>query len=150
RDYVYIPLGGNRVGNSERSRYWLTNRNLLITMTLGGLWHGAAWSFVIWGVLHGLFLIIHRSFRSFCEQHRILNRLLGTLPGVVLGVGMTFLCVCLAWVFFRATTFGGALVILNHLLAWHVGQPAPLTCHSWATLGGVLLLCHLLMYRGVW
>src|SRR5437763_13647772 len=61
RDYLFIPLGGSRGSNRQ------TNRNLLLTMTLGGLWHGANWTFVIWGLLHGLLLIVHRSFRSFCK-----------------------------------------------------------------------------------
>ena len=63
RDYLFIPLGGSR-GTPRQ-----TNRNLMITMTLGGLWHGASWTFVVWGMLHGGMLILHRLFRSFCEQH---------------------------------------------------------------------------------
>ena len=74
RDYLFIPLGGSR------SKRWATNRNLLITMTLGGLWHGAAWNFVLWGVYHGFWLVVHRefvtwrqslsidAFKSFCES----------------------------------------------------------------------------------
>lgn len=61
RDYLFIPLGGSHGGR------WLTNRNLLITMTLGGLWHGASWNFVVWGVFHGLALIIHREFQFVKE-----------------------------------------------------------------------------------
>jgi alginate O-acetyltransferase complex protein AlgI len=151
RDYVYIPLGGSRAGgDSERRRNWLTNRNLMVTMTLGGLWHGAAWTFVVWGVMHGLFLVVHRSFRAFCEQRPRLDGLLRTPPGTVLRVAATFLSVCLAWVFFRATTFTDAMAFVKRLVSWQPGSMMPLTYHSLATLAVVMLLCHLLTYAGIW
>src|SRR5262249_2970883 len=59
RDYLYIPLGGSR------GTEWQTRRNLLLTMALGGLWHGASWTFVAWGVLHGVYLIVHRAFQAY-------------------------------------------------------------------------------------
>src|SRR5207249_12210365 len=59
----------------------LTCRNLLITMTLGGLWHGAAWTFVFWGILHAVFLIVHRGFQDFCGRRPVLTRWLQTPPG---------------------------------------------------------------------
>ncbi len=62
RDYLFIPLGGSR------GSQWFVARNLMITMTLGGLWHGASWNFVIWGVLHGMLLILHRLFQHLCER----------------------------------------------------------------------------------
>ncbi len=96
RDYLFIPLGGSRGSG------WQTTRNLLITMTLGGLWHGASWTFVFWGVLHGLFLIVHRVFRGFSERRPWLDWALGTLPGTLLRMLLTFLCVAVGWVFFRA------------------------------------------------
>ncbi len=68
RDYLFIPLGGSRGGK------WQTCRNLLITMTLGGLWHGASWTFIAWGLLHGLLLVGHRQFHSFCERRPFLTR----------------------------------------------------------------------------
>src|SRR5439155_1202896 len=61
RDYLFIPLGGSR------GRTWATCRNLFLTMALGGLWHGASWTFVLWGCLHGMLLIVHRSFRTYCS-----------------------------------------------------------------------------------
>ncbi|MBY6190726.1 MBOAT family protein [Microbulbifer agarilyticus] len=138
RDYLYIPLGGNRSGSR--------NLNLLLTMLLGGLWHGAGWNFIIWGGLHGSYLVINhqwlklKSFLTMQLQSRKFasgiasngmamsvsragkNRTderqgqtsyflsaLQSLPGLVL----TFLAVCAAWAFFRAETFSGAIAILS-------------------------------------
>src|SRR5262249_40180763 len=100
RDYLFIPMGGSR-GTTLR-----TNRNLLATMALGGLWHGASWTFVVWGILHGILLILHRGFASFCKPRPRLDWLLRSPPGTAVRIGVTFACVCLGWVFFRATTFG--------------------------------------------
>src|SRR6266446_931632 len=72
RDYLFIPLGGSRGTNAQ------TNRNLMITMALGGLWHGASWNFVIWGVVQGLMLVTHRVFRDWCEKRATLCRVLGS------------------------------------------------------------------------
>jgi len=92
RDYLYIPLGGNR-----GSRFF-TWRNLMLTMLLGGLWHGASWSFVIWGGLHGLGLVIHR------EWARLTANLGGRFHQVMgwVGVPLTFYWVLITWVFFRS------------------------------------------------
>jgi alginate O-acetyltransferase complex protein AlgI len=87
REQVYIPLGGNRRGEARR------NYNVLLTMLLGGLWHGAAWNFVLWGGLHGLYLVIHGQFR----------RTGATLPPFV-GRSLTLLAVVIAWVPFRASS----------------------------------------------
>ena len=65
RDYLFIPLGGSRGGE------WRTRRNLMLTMTLGGLWHGASWTFIVWGVLHGLYLVVHRIYRQLRERIRL-------------------------------------------------------------------------------
>jgi D-alanyl-lipoteichoic acid acyltransferase DltB (MBOAT superfamily) len=113
RDYLYIPLGGNRKGRI------LTYRNLLLTMLLGGLWHGAAWTFVIWGGIHGAGLAIERALgwrptsRAACWFGRVL----------------TFHIVCLAWIFFRADSFSSAGQVIERLFtAW--GQPSPLVTAS--------------------
>ncbi len=103
RDYLYIPLGGNRGGA------FVACRNLLVTMLLGGLWHGANWTFVAWGLYHGLLLILNR-----------LCRLPSWLTGVVfrpLWVALTFLSVCVGWVFFRAQSFSDAGTLLTRM-AW--------------------------------
>src|SRR5262249_47829403 len=92
RDYLFIPLGGSRGSK------WKTCRNLLITMTLGGLWHGASWGFVLWGLMHGLFLVIHKLFRSFSEKRPRLDSLVTSPPGKVLGLGLTLFCVGIGWI----------------------------------------------------
>jgi alginate O-acetyltransferase complex protein AlgI len=123
RDYLYIPLGGNRKGRL------LTYRNLMLTMLLGGLWHGAAWTFVVWGGIHGLGLSIERAtgWRPTSEAAKWFGRIL------------TFHVVCFAWIFFRADSFGRAGDVLARLFtAW--GQPAPLVTTSvvLAILVGIL------------
>src|SRR5262249_43656323 len=127
-----------------------TCRNLMITMTLGGLWHGASWTFVVWGVLHGLFLVLHRGFQAFCKRRPRLDGLLQSIPGTTLRVVLTFLCVCLGWVFLRAVTFGDAAEILHRLVVPHDGLSAPLHNRSlWYTVA-VVALCHALAQRGHW
>jgi D-alanyl-lipoteichoic acid acyltransferase DltB (MBOAT superfamily) len=103
RDYLYIPLGGNRLG--EARRYL----NLLITMLLGGLWHGAGWTFLIWGGLHGVYLVINHLWRGAVG--------VGNPRGPMRAVSwaVTFAAVILAWVFFRAATVGGAWRALKGL-----------------------------------
>ena len=99
RDYLYVPLGGNRKGPVR------TAINLALTMLLGGLWHGAAWTFVAWGALHGLYLAGERALRTRPLWTRIQESLVGRLA---LGL-LTFHGVCLAWVLFRAESFPRAL-----------------------------------------
>jgi alginate O-acetyltransferase complex protein AlgI len=111
RDYLFIPLGGSRDGERR------TARNLMVTMTLGGLWHGAAWNFVAWGVLHGLYLVVHRGFRAFCKPRPRLDAALQSPPGTVLRVGLTLTCVCVGWVFFRSPSFTTAARVLRGLVA---------------------------------
>ena len=109
RDYVYIPLGGNRRG---RARRYL---NLMLTMLLGGFWHGAAWTFVVWGGLHGAYLAINHAWQGGRGR---LGWKLGFGPIGKLGGGLlTFLCVVIAWVFFRAEGFASAAAMLK-AMAW--------------------------------
>lgn len=100
RDYLYIPLGGNRKGPARRYA------NLAIVMLLGGLWHGAAWTFVVWGGLHGLALMVNHVFDRIRPG--------GLAPRArVFSVIVTFLFVVVAWVFFRAESFGSAAAVLS-------------------------------------
>src|SRR4051812_33039302 len=101
RDYLYIPLGGNRQGPARR------HVNLMITMLLGGLWHGASWTFVAWGGLHGAYLVINHLWNIYRP---------GRLP-LFMGTALTFLAVVVAWVFFRAGSFGGAANMLRGMFA---------------------------------
>jgi alginate O-acetyltransferase complex protein AlgI len=144
RDYLFIPLGGSRGTN------WQTCRNLLITMALGGLWHGASWTFVVWGVLHGVLLIVHRQFQAFCKPRPGLDRALQSAAGRVLCVAATFVAVTLGWVFFRSTTFGIAAEMLHRMVVPHHGLGTPLHNRSLWYLVGVVVLCHALARRGAW
>jgi alginate O-acetyltransferase complex protein AlgI len=111
RDYLYIPLGGSRGSNAK------TTRNLLVTMLIGGLWHGAAWTFVAWGGIHGVALAIERwaaTLRS--EDGRAdARRRAGIAWHPLVGWLVTFHVVALAWVFFRAESFGAAGTMLARL-----------------------------------
>ena len=117
RDYLYIPLGGNRNGFTR------TQINLMLTMLLGGLWHGAGWTFVVWGFLHGLFLTVERFAKS-------------TFKVKIEGVGMklflaflTFNCINITWVFFRADDFKNAIDILGSMFFIHGSKPVLMTSH---------------------
>ena len=109
RDYLYIPLGGNRLGS--RRRYV----NLMLTMLLGGLWHGAGWNFLIWGGLHGFYLVVNHLWRGDKGQSA------ATLSGQVASWALTFAAVVVAWVFFRARTLIGAWQMLAGLLGLESG-----------------------------
>ncbi len=115
RDYLYIPLGGNR-GTS-----FATRRNLVLTMLLAGLWHGADWTFVAWGGYHGLLLAVERALGigRVASPH---------LFGRVVRTGVTFVLVLLGWVLFRARTFGGAYLVLKAMVA---GGPGFLPIAAW-------------------
>jgi D-alanyl-lipoteichoic acid acyltransferase DltB (MBOAT superfamily) len=122
RDYLYIPLGGSRKGRL------LTYRNLMLTMLLGGLWHGAAWTFVAWGGIHGTVLAAERLVRD-----RRAARGLGPPADTALrrwtARVVTFHVVCFAWIFFRADSFGRARDVIERLFtAW--GSPSPLVTTS--------------------
>src|SRR5436309_8596371 len=112
RDYLYIPLGGNRLGETRRFQ------NLLVTMLLGGLWHGAAWNFVIWGGLHGLYLCINHLWRAWR------GGVPASMPAKGLCWALTFFAVVIAWVFFRAKTAAGAWQMLGSLFGFEAGISA--------------------------
>ena len=101
RDYLYFPLGGHRRGQVRRYV------NLMIVMLLGGLWHGAGWTFVFWGGLHGVYLMLNQLWRKLGDQRT------ATPLGMFSGRMLTVLCVIFAWVFFRAETFGGAIILIR-------------------------------------
>jgi D-alanyl-lipoteichoic acid acyltransferase DltB (MBOAT superfamily) len=113
RDYLYIPLGGNRLG--EQRRYF----NLMLTMLLGGLWHGAGWNFLIWGGLHGIYLCVNRLWQARCAVTVPASRVATTLSWFI-----TFFAVVIAWVFFRAKTLAGAWQMLGGLVGVEVGNSA--------------------------
>jgi len=105
RDYLYIPLGGNRKG---RARRYI---NLLLTMLIGGLWHGAGWTFILWGALHGFYLAINHLWRE-----QVIPKVAFALPrtlSVFLGGALTFIAVVVAWVMFRSHDLSSAGIMLN-------------------------------------
>jgi alginate O-acetyltransferase complex protein AlgI len=144
RDYLFIPLGGSR-GSA-----WKTSRNFMITMTLGGLWHGAAWTFVVWGVLHGVYLVVHRVFRESCKGRARLAAVLESLPGAAVRMTLTFLAVCVGWVFFRAPSFGVAAEVLHRMVVNCPGAGCPLpTVGLWLTVA-VVAAAHVVGQSGYW
>ncbi|QVL33605.1 MBOAT family protein [Telmatocola sphagniphila] len=143
RDYLFIPLGGSRGGRL------LTYRNLLITMTLGGLWHGANWSFVIWGVVHGLLLIGHKIFKTWCEHRSRLNSLLASQLGTVTRVLMTFFCVMICWVFFQPS-LERSIAILSKMFEIQPGDGLTMPNRRlWISIA-VLLTGQIILLQGLW
>jgi len=123
RDYLYIPLGGSRGAS------WKTYRNLMITMLLGGLWHGASWTFVFWGGYHGVLLSLHRAFGDVWGRLHIAVRRTATFLAVVVG-----------WVFFRSPTFAVAGALLTKMFQFQSGAAMP---------GLLGLVCVLIIAGGV-
>lgn len=114
RDYLYIALGGNRHGEARRLL------NLMLTMLLGGLWHGANWTFVVWGGLHGFYLCINHLYQKVPAKLRF-GRLIPSALHHPAGVLFTFLLVIVAWVIFRADSIAAAIVVLTGMLGVDIG-----------------------------
>ena len=117
RDYLYIPLGGNRVTTTR------LYANLWTVFIFSGLWHGAAWTFVLWGAYHGFFLVIERMF---------LNKIYEKLPGVIRTI-MTFIVVVFGWVLFRAADMGVAIGFIKAMLSFEFAQ-VEISPEAWVTL----------------
>lgn len=136
RDYLYIPLGGNRRGNLRR------DVNLMTTMVLGGLWHGASFNFVIWGFLHGLALMVERAWNQIvCARVPALGWV-----GAALGMAVTFYWVNLAWIFFRAPTLEESLAIAQTYVTFSSPGTASLPAIVWPLILGLGLL-HIISNR---
>jgi len=133
RDYLYIPLGGNR------GKEWFRARNIMITMLLGGLWHGANWTFVVWGGLHGLGLVLHRLWQNWrgLAHHEARYSLIGNV--------LTFAFVWFAWIFFRAPTFATAAAVFHQFAVW--SPPILMTAPQFALVSALLIAAHVLFYR---
>jgi alginate O-acetyltransferase complex protein AlgI len=131
REYLYIPLGGNRHGEVRRGV------NLMLTMLLGGLWHGAAWTFVAWGGLHGLYLIVHR----------LWGRLGWRLPGPV-GQALTLLAVVVAWVPFRADGVDSMLGMLRGMAGLNGIALPQMIVDAWPPLASIARTVPVLMSLG--
>jgi alginate O-acetyltransferase complex protein AlgI len=118
RDYLYIPLGGNRFGK------FISYRNLIVVMFLGGFWHGAGWTFILWGLLHGCLLVLNGLYRDH----------IGIAVPKPIAIAFTFLCVMLGWVLFRSTDVNMAMIWYRAILGWN-GIERDLSVDTLATLG---------------
>lgn len=114
RDYLYIPLGGNRKGENR------TYLNLMITMILGGLWHGASWNFVVYGALHGIYLSVHRMF--FNHEKVKPKKIQKVTFGVVLSIFFTFLLVTFSRIFFRSTSWETTQLFFSRVFHWESSE----------------------------
>ena len=144
KDYLYIfALGGNRISESR------TRINLFTTMLLGGLWHGANWTFLIWGGLHGLYLSFHKlMLKNDKPQVRINgfgSSIFGTLTTFFKIVG-TYILVLFAWLFFRAQSFSQAIDLLGRMANWHAGENAFRFLKICVAFGVVTILIDLFQY----
>jgi alginate O-acetyltransferase complex protein AlgI len=136
RDYLYIPLGGNRLGPAR------TYFALMATMLVGGLWHGASWTFVVWGGLHGLYLAAERALRSRFKDYV-------PRPLALFGLGLlTYALINITWVFFRANGFAQAWQVLRGMFGGNADAPPILTTAHLAIVAlivGGIVIAHWLM-----
>jgi alginate O-acetyltransferase complex protein AlgI len=144
RDYLYIPLGGSR------GRRWQIWRNLLLTMGLAGLWHGAGWNFIAFGVLHGVLLIVHREYSQWHAARPKLSRMLQSPPLRALAMLMTFVAVCVGWVFFRAQSFHEAQLVFGRMFVPSSGQGTPLHSNGFYFTLIFVIVCHVLAWNDRW
>ena len=144
RDYIFIPLGGSRGGE------WATARNLMIVMALGGLWHGANWTYLLWGLYHGLLLVLHRGFHRCCETIPALAAILESLPGTILRIFVTFVAISLGWVLFQPDLHQ-AMAMYGKLFAGPFdGVGFKLHVRSLIWTVGFLFACQLIARSGLW
>jgi alginate O-acetyltransferase complex protein AlgI len=141
KDYLYIPLGGNRSGPKRQAF------NLFLTMLLGGLWHGANWTFVFWGALHGTALIVHKQWRHWSDAQSW-KWVRDTKPYAVLAWAVTLVSVMVGWVFFRAPTFQRAFLVLGRMFTPAKGL-GEIGLEETLAILGALAVFHVLA-RGDW
>ena len=123
QEYLYISLGGNRKGTVR------TYINLFLTMLIGGLWHGASWTFVVWGALHGVALCIHKLWMKLTKHDKNYK---GTISGNICSGVITYLFVAFCWIFFRAENFDIARSVILGIVGW---QDGIMYISSWIILG---------------
>lgn len=143
RDYVFIPLGGSR------GTIATTARNLIIAMTLCGLWHGANWPFVVFGLLQGVMLVIHVAFRNYCESRPTLTSVLQTPLGTVARVGLTLLCFGVTLMIWRAPTLADGFEIVWALVVPRADL-VPVALASVWVCALFVAVCHALAWRDLW
>jgi len=137
RDYLYISLGGNRNGK------WMTYRNLMLTMLLGGLWHGANYTFIIWGFLHGMFLIVQRLLDNVKSR---MGLAFSGPVNAVFSVWIIYVFTCLAWIYFRSPDIGTAHTIIKGILSFNNLSFGDLP-NKFLIVKGVLLIVLLLFFE---
>ncbi len=141
RDYLYIPLGGNRKGTGR------TYVNLFLTMLLGGLWHGANWTFVFWGALHGTYLAVHKlMLGNRRPRERIVRSSVAGALRDMAKVCATFVLVLFTWLFFRASDFHVAFAMLGQMLHWQGGSHTARIVTICAAYGVVVLVLDAVEY----
>ena len=140
RDYLYIPLGGNRC------RKWRHLLNIFIVFLVSGLWHGAAWTFVIWGALHGIYQIIgnltYKKRNLLLSKVGLSERSLGVR---ILRRAVTFALVCFAWVFFRANSVGDAFLLIKNLFTLHTSLSESIEYLGLSLINILLVIASLLV-----
>jgi D-alanyl-lipoteichoic acid acyltransferase DltB (MBOAT superfamily) len=112
RDYLYISLGGARAGR------WRKNLNLVITMTIGGIWHGAEWHYVTWGAFSGIVLVIVHEYERFMQGIPWLKRFHDSKISIPFAIALTFLTTLICWAQFRALSVVGSIQMLQHMFTW--------------------------------
>jgi alginate O-acetyltransferase complex protein AlgI len=138
RDYLYIPLGGNRGGSLR------TYVNLLLTMTLCGLWHGANWNFIAWGIYNGVLLTIHRAFDRAVTGRPWMDRLRGNPVYGLLSRAATVICILFGWVLFRAENWSSCWLFTRSLAGWPALNPSTHQLPAWVpVLVGMVALGHI-------
>lgn len=131
QDYVYISLGGNRKGKVR------TQINLMLTMLIGGLWHGANWTFIVWGAIHGVALVVQKKFRAVCKNLSVFSGKF-TVVKEVSSVCFTFIFVTIAWVFFRASSLTNAFELLVRAVSFDKGI---VQIYSWVWFAIAVVIC---------
>ncbi|HET6881244.1 MAG TPA: MBOAT family O-acyltransferase [Pirellulales bacterium] len=144
RDYVFLPLGGSRAGG------WRTYRNLFVSFTVCGLWHGAAWPYVVFGMLQGLLVSGHRLWQEFSKKRPALERLLLSPPGTHLRKATTFTTFCLTLVIFRSPTLTSGFDMLGHMFWRHPGGGHALPLVALWLPALAMYLAHLAAEHNTW
>jgi alginate O-acetyltransferase complex protein AlgI len=136
RDYLYFPLGGSR------GPRWRSDLNLLITMVLSGLWHGANWTFVVWGAMLGLMLVTHRHFRDWAAARSWVSLPLASLPGTALRIAATFTLFTLSLVVFRSASLEQAITMLSRMFLPSLGSGPVMNDRGLVYTVLLVVVCH--------
>jgi alginate O-acetyltransferase complex protein AlgI len=144
RDYLFIPLRGQ----SPTAARWTWS--VLITMILCGLWHGANWTLVVFGFLHGCMIVGIHYFKSFCRQRPLLKSCLTSVPGTIVRICVTFCVFALTGVLFRAGNFQTVLAIGSRAISLTPGQFFPQSLSIFWSLLAVVITAHLFVRLGLW